>query len=227
VEYSTKLGFSSVSVHYYDTGSTSQFSSVPPVKTTMIPSSSMTMMFMVIILSLFVIQGTSSFILYPQKASFLRLLSSEVGDDSDVTADADEPVFAQSTVRIDDGGSNMTDRFKYSVNALMGTYDPQVGVDDERQAGNILNAMLNFPTEFMFNAVGRTNGDDSLKEEYAEQVKKIVTSLSGDDDHFQCQVTPRGKSFTRVSIQVQVDSAAVINSIYNELDKIEMTVFKY
>jgi putative lipoic acid-binding regulatory protein len=66
-----------------------------------------------------------------------------------------------------------------------------------------------------------------LKEEYVEQVKKIVTSLAGDDEHFQCQVTPRGKSFTRVSMQVRVDSAAVINSIYEDLDKIEMTVFKY
>lgn len=193
----------------------------------MISSPCMNMMFMFVTLSLFVIQGTSAFILSPQKPSFRHLLSSDAGDGSDVTSDAEEPVFVQSTVRIDDGGSNMTDRFKYSVNALMGTYDPQVGVDDERQAGNILNAMLNFPTEFKFNAVGRTNGDDSLKEEYVEQVKKIVTSLAGDDEDFQCQVTPRGKSFTRVSIQVRVDSAAVINSIYEDLDKIEMTVFKY
>ena len=35
--------------------------------------------------------------------------------------------------------SDMTDRFKYQVNALMGGYDPQSGPDDERQDGNILN----------------------------------------------------------------------------------------
>lgn len=42
-------------------------------------------------------------------------------------------------VKIDDGGSNLTDRFKYKVNALMGVFDPQGGADDERQDGNILN----------------------------------------------------------------------------------------
>ena len=187
------------------------------------------MVFTIVILSLAVLQNASAFIPSPQKAAFLRVFSlgAHGGDTSDGTAEDDEPMLIQSTVRIDDGGSNMTDRFKYSVNALMGTYDPQVGVDDERQAGNILNAMLHFPTDFKFNAVGRTNGDASLKEEYVEQVKKIVTSLAGDEEDFRCQVTPRGKSFTRVSIQVQVDSAGVINSIYEELDKIQMSVFKY
>jgi hypothetical protein len=33
---------------------------------------------------------------------------------------------------------DMTDRFKYKVNALMGTYDPQNRPDDESQDGNIL-----------------------------------------------------------------------------------------
>jgi hypothetical protein len=33
---------------------------------------------------------------------------------------------------------DMTDRFKYKVNALMGTYNPQNRADDERQDGNIL-----------------------------------------------------------------------------------------
>jgi putative lipoic acid-binding regulatory protein len=145
-----------------------------------------------------------------------------VDDDGD-----DQPIMRTSTVKIDDGGSDLTNRFKYKVNALMGVFDPQVGEDDERQDGNILNAMLTFPTQFTFNAVGRTSGEDSLKEEYVEQVKKMVTSLSGDEDKFECQITPRGKSFTRVSIQVRVDSAAVINSIYDELGKMEMTVMKY
>ena len=55
-------------------------------------------------------------------------------DDSDDS----EPIF-ETTVRIDDRGSNLDDRFKYKVHALMGTYDPQAGTDDERQDGNILN----------------------------------------------------------------------------------------
>jgi hypothetical protein len=56
------------------------------------------------------------------------------GEDSDDS----EPIF-ETTVRIDDGGSDLNDRFKYKVHALMGTYDPQTGTDDERQDGNILN----------------------------------------------------------------------------------------
>lgn len=141
--------------------------------------------------------------------------------------DEDELPIMQSTVYVDDGGSDLTDRFKYKVNALMGVFDPQTGTDDETQAGNILNAMLNFPTQFTFNVVGKTKGEDKLKQDYIDQVKKTVTSLSGDEDQFQCKITPRGKSFTRVSIQVRVDSAAVINSIYDELGKMEMTVMNY
>ena len=57
---------------------------------------------------------------------------------SDDTTSSDEPTM-ESVIRIDDHGSNLTDRFKYKVNALMGTFDPQSGVDDERQEGNILN----------------------------------------------------------------------------------------
>lgn len=139
----------------------------------------------------------------------------------------DQPIIAESTVRIDDGGSDLTNRFKYKVNALMGTYDPQVGDDNEEQDGNILNAMLTFPTRFTFNVVGRTSGDDSLKESYIEQVKKTVSSLSGDEEGYECQITPRGKSFTRVSIQVEVDSAGVVSTIYDELSNIDMTVMKY
>lgn len=185
-----------------------------------------------LVLSLGFVRSASAFLLSPHTVvvPLRRLLSKasdetieEKGDEEDKEA----PIFAKSTVRIDDGGSNLTDRFKYKVNALMGVFDPANGVDDERQDGNILNAMLQFPTEFSFSAVGRTNGDDVLVETYAQQVKEIVTALAGEEDNFQCQVTPRGKSFTRVSIQVRVDSAAVINSIYDELDKMEMTVMKY
>lgn len=41
-----------------------------------------------------------------------------------------------------DGGRkhDMTDRFRYSVNAMMGTFDPS-GADDERQNGNILQGL--------------------------------------------------------------------------------------
>ena len=44
----------------------------------------------------------------------------------------EEPII-KSTVKIDDHGSDLTNRFKYKVNALMGVFDPANGVDDERQ----------------------------------------------------------------------------------------------
>jgi hypothetical protein len=56
-------------------------------------------------------------------------------DDDD---ESEQPI-VETTVRIDDGGSNLTNRFKYKMHALMGTFDPKTGEDDERQGGNILN----------------------------------------------------------------------------------------
>lgn len=53
-----------------------------------------------------------------------------------------EQSFIESKVRINDGGSDLSDRFKYKVNALRGVFDPPTGIDDERQQGNILNGEL-------------------------------------------------------------------------------------
>ena len=154
------------------------------------------------------------------------------GDDAALSGSGDvdsPPIVATSVVKIDDGGSNLTDRFKYKVHALMGTYDPppSVGPDDENQSGNILNAMLTFPVRYSFNVVGRTSGDDGVREEYVEAVKAVIASVSGDDDSMECRVTPRGKSFTRVSVQVLVESAAVINSIFDDLGGMDLTVMRY
>mmetsp|Transcript_10291 Transcript_10291/g.15108 ORF Transcript_10291/g.15108 Transcript_10291/m.15108 type:complete len:184 (+) Transcript_10291:826-1377(+) len=173
---------------------------------------------MAVFFGLLSLTRSAAFVSLSNKVSRPLHLSEEINDQGD-------PII-KSTVRIDDGSSDLTDRFKYKVNALMGVFDP-TGTDDERQDGNILNAMLKFPSLFTFNVVGRTNGDEVIKEKYVEQVKEKVLSISGYEDDFQCQVTPRGKSFTRISIQVKVDSAAVINSIYEELDKMEMTIMKY
>ena len=59
--------------------------------------------------------------------------------DNDNEINDEEEMLARATVKIDDGGSDLTNRFKYKVNALMGVFDPTDGVDDERQDGNILN----------------------------------------------------------------------------------------
>uniref|UniRef100_A0A7S2A1P5 Uncharacterized protein n=1 Tax=Trieres chinensis TaxID=1514140 RepID=A0A7S2A1P5_TRICV len=151
------------------------------------------------------------------------------GDGEPDVAGEEAPVIAQSVVRIDDGGSDLTDRFKYKVNALMGTFDPPGGsADDENQNGNILNAMMTFPTQYAFNVVGKTGGGDAAKESYVETVKGIIASSSGDDERaMECRVTPRGAKFTRVSVTAMVGSAAVINTIYDELAALEMTVMRY
>jgi hypothetical protein len=42
--------------------------------------------------------------------------------------------------------------------------------------------MLNFPVRYTFNAVGRTGGDEGLRDVYVEEVKKIIIATSGDED---------------------------------------------
>ena len=119
----------------------------------------------------------------------------------------------------------------------MGSFDPPSGkIDDENQMGNILGAMLQFPTEYTFSVVGKTHIDnDSLVDGkikspvdiYANEVKRVLMSVVGPDATMETRVVPRGEKFTRVSVKVIVDSAAMISSIYEELDAIESTVMKF
>ncbi|KAL7524582.1 hypothetical protein ACHAWF_001004 [Thalassiosira exigua] len=133
---------------------------------------------------------------------------------------------------MDDGGSDLTDRFKYKVHALMGSFDPPSGVtDDEDQTGNIVGAMLQFPTEYTFSVVGRTAGDvgecDDSDEGYASEVKTVLASVLGHDAKIEMRVVPRGKKFTRVTAKVTVESASVIRSIFEDLDALDGTIMKF
>jgi putative lipoic acid-binding regulatory protein len=159
-----------------------------------------------------------------QRCFHLSMTTENDGDDSDDVNEEDPPI-AKATVKIDDGGSDLTDRFKWKVNALMGVFDPQDGADDDRQEGNILNAILNFPVRYTFNIVGRTSGDSTVQDDFVEAVKKIVMATSGDD--IACQITPRGKNFTKVQCEAEVQNAAMINTIYEELEKLERTVMRF
>ena len=106
----------------------------------------------------------------------------------------------------------------------MGTYDPtQEQMDNENVDGNILSAMLDFPTQYNFNIVGRTSGDNS---NYIEKVKEIVSSMTG-SEIIECTVIPRGEKFTKVNVEVVVESAAVVTSIYEELASLEQTVMSF
>ena len=152
------------------------------------------------------------------------------GDDLPIedVGDDDVPIVATSTVKIDDGGSDLTDRFKYKMQALLGNFDPQTGEGTEADGqGRIISALTNFPSRFEFTVVGRTSGDDDAKEAYIERVKQIVGETSGSASTLECRLTPRGKNFVRVSVEVTVESPAIIGSIYDELDSLEATVMKY
>jgi putative lipoic acid-binding regulatory protein len=110
------------------------------------------------------------------------------------------------------------------VHALMGTYDPPQGTtDDENQMGHITGALLQFPIDYTFSVVGKTTDGDS----YASDVKNLVKSILGSDARMETRVVPRGSKFTRVSVKVCVESPAMIASIYEELDAMELTVMKF
>ncbi|KAG7360152.1 DUF493 domain containing protein [Nitzschia inconspicua] len=121
--------------------------------------------------------------------------------------------------------AELPERFNYKVQALMGNFDP-IGEDDERQEGNILNAMLSFPSRYTFNVVGKTMGDDTLQQEYTDSVRKVVHSTTGDEE-LSCKCKPRGTKFTKVQCEASVQSVTMINNIYNELDELEMTVMRF
>ena len=109
----------------------------------------------------------------------------------------------------------------------MGVFDPQEGEDDERQQGNIMNAILNFPVKYSFNVVGRTGGDDAIVEQFVEQVKEVVLKETGDQDGIQCQITPRSKNFTKLTIQANVENANMITATYDGIEALELTVMRF
>ena len=126
----------------------------------------------------------------------------------------------------DDGGSDLTDRFKYKVHALMGTYDTPLGVvDDENQTGNILDKMLQFPTTYTFSVVGKTENINHGV--YANEVELALISVLGSNAQVEMLVVPRGKKFTKVTATVIVDSASVISYIYDKLEALDATVMKF
>ena len=105
--------------------------------------------------------------------------------------------------------------------------DPaDASADTERENGNILKAILNFPAEFTFYVVGRTEGDASVEEQFVQQVKGIVVQTTTNED-ITCQITPRGTKFTKVAIEVRVDSTDVIASIYDQLKALDLSVMQF
>jgi len=185
---------------------------------------------LILLLLAVTLEGVWSFgVLVPQSRaspSSRIIVIWSAADESSEGVGEDEEVIATSVVKIDDGGSDLTDRFKWKVNALMGVFDPQ-GEDDERQDGNIMNAILNFPVLYSWNVVGRTGGDDAVVEEFITQVKEVVMKATGDEDGIQCQIIPRSKNFTKVTIRANVQNADMISAAYDSLEALKLTVMRF
>lgn len=131
---------------------------------------------------------------------------------------------------------DVSDRFKYQVQALMGAFDPEdVEIDKETVPGNIFNALLQFPVEHTFHVVGKTSTTASaqaaplpLKDQFVAAVQAIVQNETRElPDRITTQVTPRGTKFTKVSISVQVQSAEMITAIYNQFQALESSVMQF
>ena len=154
-----------------------------------------------------------------QRASF-NDSGSEAPDGFNNDDDSSE-MTTGATIRIDDGGSDLTDRFKYKVNALMGVFDPPAEQDNERVSGHILNAMVTFPVRYTFHVVGR--GDSTT---FVDAVRTVVDRTTG-DDQLVMKVTPRGTKFTKVLIEANVQSSSMVTTIYEQLEALEQVVMKF
>jgi putative lipoic acid-binding regulatory protein len=109
----------------------------------------------------------------------------------------------------------------------MGNYDPvQAETDNETTDGNILEALMNFPTMYAFNIVGRTSGDDEVTKKYIDDVNEVVLEISGDKE-LQFNTVPRGKSFTKITVEASVESSSMITLIYEKLAELELTVMRF
>jgi len=180
------------------------------------------------------ISAISSFVVIPssrQVAVGFQQWNSALNDDSmnDEPSNEDCETIKTKTVKINAKGDDVSDRFKYKVNALMGVFDPPAEVDNERENGNILAAMLKFPVQYSFNVVGKTEGDETKRDVFVDQVKSIVLDGSSelDKEGMACVITPRGKKFTKITIEAQVESPAMITNIYEELEQLDMSVMQF
>mmetsp|Transcript_18464 Transcript_18464/g.31226 ORF Transcript_18464/g.31226 Transcript_18464/m.31226 type:complete len:194 (-) Transcript_18464:84-665(-) len=179
-------------------------------------------------ISCIMIPGANCFTVISSGSRSLTRLSAEEENDTTDAAAAAETMISPASVTMDDGGSDLTDRFKYKVHALMGTYDlPEGKVDDENQTGNILGQLLQFPTEYTFTVVGKKAETEDPCDNYERKVRAVVESALGEAASIEMRVTPRGKRFTKVSLKVTVESAAIIAAIYEELGALDATVMKF
>jgi putative lipoic acid-binding regulatory protein len=137
----------------------------------------------------------------------------------------------------------------------MGVFDPMNKADDtELATGSIITALVKFPAPYAFTVVGKTDGEETVQQEFVAAVLAIVrasssssysggapsddsstmdcvtvasSSSSSSSSTWKSQVTPRGKKYVKVTVEAQVDSASIITSIYQQLETLERCVMKF
>lgn len=134
--------------------------------------------------------------------------------------------------------NDLSNRFLYKVNALMGTFDPPTNSSDtENEVGNILNAIVKFPSMQTFSVVGKI--DDSYgPDDYRKDVEDVIvatissatdgaSSENKNNEHIECVVTPRGSKYVKVSLTLNVDSISTMNTIHARLGEMSQTVMRF
>ncbi|GMH70572.1 hypothetical protein TL16_g05442 [Triparma laevis f. inornata] len=127
------------------------------------------------------------------------------------------------------GPETLTDRFKYSVNALMGNYDPVDGEDSEEAVADsfaIADALVKekggWPALFDFVAVG-SGAEGEFESNCIAAVKAVIPAGAS----FTHETKPVGSKFTRISFSRKVEDAKTLSSIYAALEKVPDIKFKY
>ncbi|GMH69300.1 hypothetical protein TrST_g1122 [Triparma strigata] len=169
--------------------------------------------------------------------TFSEALSASAGDDqggdegSKDEGSEDDATCGKKTKFVDDGTragpETLTDRFKYSVNALMGNYDPEEGEDSEEAVADtfaIADALVKekggWPAVFDFVAVG---SGEEFESNCVVAVKEVIPKGAS----FTHEVKNVGTKFTRVSFSRKVEDAKTLSSIYRALDQVPNIKFKY
>ncbi|GMI36423.1 hypothetical protein TrRE_jg11945 [Triparma retinervis] len=108
----------------------------------------------------------------------------------------------------------------------MGLYDPPDGKTDNEQGNKdsfaISNALLNFPIEVEFVAVGEGEAFCSL---CVEAMSPLLPREEG--EAFDFDAVPRGKKYTKFKTKQRIANAEVLGNLYAALDGVEGMKFKY
>ncbi len=158
-----------------------------------------------------------------------RLLGATSGEDEtddETRTNLPNIVSAKEVISPRECPTKLPDRFKYSVNALMGLYDPpspeEDNENDQRDSMAISKALLKWPQVCEFVAVGE--GHD-----FAMDCAQAVSSaLSVDQSSLaESMKTKETGRFTRVQMFAEIADPDILTTVYSALDTVAGIKFKY